>query len=273
MRWLALLVALLGTRSALADDAHCGSNGRACACTQELDCFALWYTAPGAVLGVKTTASHVQPSRRVEAGVLTSYTTELYATRRWLTGHLLAFGSLGGGTAGTEGSIGGSFDFGWRAPVRETSGPFARAGVSGVLLGHDRLRVSLLEPVQGRLGYQFLDGDALIETGFTTGYVALGRYEPGLDRSRRLSSAMELGGYVAAHTDRFRVDAALHSLGPSARGPKSGVSLVSASVCAYPRPLAVCAELWYMNAVVGVRGAGSKLTSAVYSGLTLGFTP
>jgi hypothetical protein len=35
----------------------------------------------------------------------------------------------------------------------------------------------------------------------------------------------------------------------------------------------VCAELWYMNGVVGVRGAGSKLTSAFYSGLTLGFTP
>jgi hypothetical protein len=140
-------------------------------------------------------------------------------------------------------------------------------------LGHDRLRVSLFEPVQGRLGYQLLDGATLIETGFTTGYVALGRYEPGPDRSRRLSSAMELGGYVAAHTERFRVDAALRSFGPIAGGPKSRLPLVNVSACVYPRPLAVCAEVFYLNGVVSVRGAGSRLASAVYSGLTLGFTP
>jgi hypothetical protein len=259
-----LLLASLSASSAVAKDATCADD---------LGCFALWYSAQGAVLGAKATLSHVQAGRGVEAAALMSYRTELHATHDELAGHLLAFGSLGGGSAGTEGSLGGSLDFGWRAPVSENSGPFVRAGPSGVLLGHDRLRVSLFEPVQARLGYQLLDSAALIESGFTLGVVALGRYEPGVDRSRNLASAAEIGGYVAAHTARLRVDVALRHFAPTAGGPPTGVDLVELAACAYRQPLALCAELSYANGAAYVRGKSPRLTNAIYSGLTLGFTP
>src|SRR3954452_8267301 len=77
-------------------------------CAQDWSCWATLYTTPGTILGVKATLTQVDHGRGVQHGFVTAYSTELYNTLHYVTGHFAAFGTLGGGSAGNEASIGGT---------------------------------------------------------------------------------------------------------------------------------------------------------------------
>ncbi|HEX2677632.1 MAG TPA: hypothetical protein VHM19_13355 [Polyangiales bacterium] len=271
--WLLLLPGLAQAQTV------CDPKKTDCGCERNWGCWELLYTTKGTLFGVKGTATNVWGGGRktIDAGVLAAYATEHYGTRRELTGHFLAFGAIGGGTADTEGSVGGALDFGYRVPLTELSGLFLRAGPSGMLLGHHHLRLSLLEPIESRIGYQLLDGDRLIESGLTFGPVVAGHFDvPGLPGP--LGGSAQLRSYVALRFSALRIDASLaYVRTPSAVfAPGAGVALSRLAACGYPRPIVVCVELLYATRASGIatRGLPSAPTlRAFYSGLSVGLTP
>lgn len=262
VRILALAVVLLVSASARAQSAECAADW---------SCWTAPYNTQGTILGVKTTATQVDHAGGVEHGFLTAYSTELYDTLHYVTGHFALAGALGGGSAGNEGSIGGTLDFGMRAAVTATSGPFVRLALDGFVLGNDALYLSLFEPVQGRAGYQWLDGDTLLEGGLIAGYLATGRFNPSGGRSD-LSGSAELGLYGAAHFRLFRADARFAHIPADAGAPRAAVNLLRVALCSYPRPLALCTDLLYVHGDASFGSHGARETSAVYAGFTLGLT-
>jgi hypothetical protein len=240
-------------------------------CSRDWSCWATLYNTPGAILGVKTTLTQVNQHDGIEHGFLTTYSTELYTTLDYVTGHFALSGALGAGSAGNEGAIGGTLDFGMRAEVTETSGPFVRFAIDGFMFGHDVLYLSMFEPAQGRVGYQLLDGDSLLEGGVIAGYVPIGRFDPA-GGTRDLSDTPEVGVYGAAHLRLFRADARFAHMPADASAPRTAVNLFRIALCSYPRPIALCADLLFVHGDALFR-AGARATGAVYSGFTVGLTP
>lgn len=269
----ALVVVTLTAAGAHAQDAPCDPKKRDCGCEKDWGCWELLYSTRGTVLGVKGTTSYAQGGDGLQGSLVTAYSTEHYGTRKGLSGHVAAAGTIGGGSAGNEGSLSAAVDFGWRAPVERHSGPFLRAGMNGLLFGNAQLRLSILEPVQARLGYQFLDGDALFEWGLTAGYAALGRYRPGDERRRALGGSPEVGGYLAMHMTNYRVDVGMIRLPDESNPPGTALDLLRAAACFYPRPVAVCVDLFTVTGSARLAHGGSRASHATYAGLTLGLTP
>jgi hypothetical protein len=265
---------VLSRAAAQMGPAVCNPKKQDCGCERNWGCWELLYTTKGTILGVKGTGTLVTGGARDtrDAGVVTSYFTEHYGTRKGLAGHFLLFGTIGGGTAGTEGSLGGSVDFGLRLLLSETSGPFLRVGPSGMLLGHRRLTLSMIEPLQGHLGYQFLDGDHLVEWGVTFGEVFAGRYEAA-DATRNLGYALQLGGYFIVRFTSLRFDASLTQLQTSSGAYGSDVWLGRAAICDSLRPAAICVELLDTRGA-GLDNAGARQAMrSLYVGLGVGLTP
>src|SRR4051812_7585838 len=98
---------LLLTASARAQQTVCDPNVRDCGCEKNWGCWDLVYTAPGTILGFTTTLTQVEYGDGIEHGMLAAYSMEHYGTRRAMSGHLAAYGTIGGGSAGNEGSLGG----------------------------------------------------------------------------------------------------------------------------------------------------------------------
>lgn len=240
-------------------------------CAQDWSCWLSAYNTPGTILGVRTTLTQVDHGSGVEHGFLTAYSTELYTTLAHVTGHFALAGAVGGGSAGNEGSIGGTLDLGMRANVTPTSGPFVRFAIDAFVLGNDALYLSLFEPAQGRVGYQLLDGETLLEAGVIAGYLPLGRFDAAAG-TRDLSDAPELGLYGAVDLDLFRADARFAHL-PAEGSARTALNLLRVALCSYPRPLALCADLLYVHGDASFGAHGSRATSAVYSGFTFGLTP
>jgi hypothetical protein len=263
MRFSALAVVLLLSATVHAQDAGC---------TKNWGCWELVYSTPGTILGVQTALTQIDHGGGVEHGFLAAYSTEHFGTLGHASAHVAMFGTIGGGSAGNEGSLGGAADFGVRATVSETSGPFLRLGIEGLLLGNQALYVSLLEPVQGRIGYQLLDGATLLEGGITVGYVPTGRFDPGPGR-RDLSDTVEVGLYGAVQLPLLRLHASLMHLGDVATSPGSAVNLLRVGACGYPRALALCTEVMYIRADAAFSATRVESTSAVYAGFTVGLTP
>ncbi len=274
MRILAIIALLLMSGQARAEDVPCDPEQGSCGCDKEWGCFELLYMTKGSVLGVKATITYVNEAGRdlPAASFVTTYLTERYATRDGLTLHFAGGGTLGGGTAGTEKGGNAAVDFGWRGVVSKTSGPFLRAGMTGIWLSNDRFRLSMFEPLQGRVGYQILEGDKLIEAGLTQGLVALGSYRPA-SGVRKLSESVELGGYVAWHTAPYRVNASFMHLYPQATDAGGDLDLARISYCDYRLPVALCADLLYVRGDAELRAGEAPLTRSLYTGITLGLAP
>lgn len=261
---------------ARADDAQAGCDPQRedCGCAHDWGCFALFYTAKGSVLAIGGTATHVSggASERDDAGVVTSYRTEHFSTLRGLAGHVQLSFAIGGGTAGTETDLRGSVDFGMRLAMTDTSGPFLRAGPSGLLVGHRRLSLSLIDPLQARVGYQSLDGDALVEWGLLFGRSWAGRLAAaGL--SRELGNAWSLGAYFVARMSDFRIHGSLLQLVTTSAVPAAEVWLGQLGLCGYPRPFALCFELLDARGDGSTRAGARRAIRTRYAGLALGLTP
>ncbi len=274
MRILAVIALLFMTCPARAQDAPCDPQEQSCGCDENWGCFELVYMAKGSVLGVKATVTYVKEDGRDVPAIsfVTAYKTERYATRDQLALHFAGTGTLGGGTAGNE--VGGSatVDFGWRGIVSKTSGPFLRAGMTGMSISNDRVRLSIFEPLQARVGYQTLDVDKLWEAGMTQGLIALGSYEPG-NSVRKLSEAVELGGYLAVHNRLFHVDASFAHLFPQATDSGGDLDLGRLAYCDYRLVVTLCADLLYVRGDADSDGRADRLTQSLYTGFTIGLSP
>jgi hypothetical protein len=207
----------------------------------------------------------VERGRGIAHGVVAVYATEHYTTLRQVTGHVALYGAIGGGSAGNEGSLGTTLDFGFRASVTPDGGPFVRLGIDGFMLGNDRLYASLFEPVQLRTGYQWLMGPKLLEAGLTAGYVLTGQYEPGAG-VRDLSDSSELGAYGALHLRLLRVDARFAQL--SRRGVPGVFSLLRVGLCGYPGMLALCTDVLYLRGAAEFAGSVVQARTALYAGFS-----
>lgn len=230
--------------------------------------------AKGTVLGVKTTVTYVNEDGRdlPAASFVTTYLTERYATRAGLALHFAGAATVGGGTASTETSGSATIDFGFRGVVSPRSGPFLRAGMTGMWLSNERLRLSMFEPLQGRIGYQILEGEKVWEAGMTQGLVALGNYRPG-SGVRKLSESVELGGYVAVHDTPFRVNASFAHIFPRATDRGGDLDLGRAAYCDYRLAVTLCADLLYVRGDADLRDRSARLTHSLYTGLTIGLSP
>ncbi len=274
MRIVAVIVLLLVTSLARAQDASCDPEVEDCGCHKDWGCFELVYMAKGAVLGVKSTITYVNEAGRdlPAASFATTYMTERYATRNGLALHIAAAGTLGGGTAGTETAGSATLSFGFRGVVTEKSGPFLRAGMTGSWLSNARLRLSIFEPLQGRIGYQILEGDDVLEIGMTQGLVALGSYRPAAG-TRKLSESIELGGYGAWLRDPFRVNASFMHIFPQATDRGGDVDLGRIAYCDYRLAVTLCADVLYVRGDADIADRQDRLTQSLYTGLTIGLSP
>jgi len=260
---LVLAATLLSLASAHAQS-PCAS-GEACEDKAGWASWRQFYAASGAQLGVRATFTQVERGRGLAHAFLAEYSSERYTTVRNVSGHLALHGAVGGGTAGNEGRLGGTLDFGYRGDVTSHGGPFVRIGIEGFALGNDRLYASLFEPVQGRTGYQWLTGSLLLEGGFTAGYVWSGRFEPGAGE-RDLSDSSELGAYGALHLRLLRVDARYMHV--TRRGAVGAFDLVRVSLCGYPRFVALCSDVLYMRGAAGFGDGAVQARTAIYAGLS-----
>jgi hypothetical protein len=259
--------------------AICDPKKTDCGCERNWGCWELLYSTKQSLLGVKASAMHLWGGdhARDDAALLTTYFTEHYGTRKKVSGHFLAFGAIGGGTAGTEGSVGGALDFGYRGPIADTKGIFVRAGPSAFVLGNHDLHLSLIEPLESRVGYQYLDGDRLFEWGMTFGHLLIGRFK-GPDSSRELEGGEQLRSYFIVRSTAVRLEASIANVRAASNARTSSIWLSRAAGCGYPRPLAICLEALYVTRVgdgaTNRSGAASYTTlHAIYAGLTVGLTP
>jgi hypothetical protein len=260
---------------AAATEATCDPAEQDCICPKNWGCWELLYATKGTILGAKITLTYSSANapEEIDAGFITFYATEHYATRNNLTVHVQGFAGIGGGTAHNEGSLGGALDVGWRGTITETSGPFVRVGVSGMMTGHRAFFLSLFEPFHGRAGYQLLDGDRVLEIGMTNGFIPVGYFEPGKHARRDLSRSKELGGYLAIHNESYRADASfMHVFDPEAGKDRDDVEIARAMYCDYRLGIVLCADGLFTRGEARQRGR-ERMTNALYFGITLGLSP
>jgi hypothetical protein len=244
-------------------------------CETRWGCWELLHTVRGTVLGTKATVTYgaKKGADSLAAGFVATYRTEHFATHEHLAVHFAGSGSLGGGSAGNEGSLALGLDFGYRANVSERSGPFLRAGLNGLLLGNQALYLAMFEPLQARVGYQLLDENWLLEGGVTQGLIPLGSYRPGASGRRTLARATELGGYVTLHLDPIRFDAAfMHVFAQDAR-ERGDLELTRGAFCDYRLKVTVCVDAMLIRGKARFESRAERMTTSLYTGLTLGFSP
>jgi hypothetical protein len=278
---LLLLPQLGRARAQAASSEAPACEGAACDCEQD-GCwdFIFLSTGDNTLLGLSTALSAVGAGREdhVDIGVLASYRADVYRARGLLNNHVLARGAIGAGSAGNQGELAGSLDFGVRLPVTNVSGPVLRLGPSGWLQGHDALQIALLEPLRLSAGYQQLVGATLLEGGVTSSLLGMGRFAAS-DRSASLTGSLALGHYLAAHFAAFRFDGRVIYVRPSPFGASLHLGIVAFEACALPRPVALCLDLRYLQAALpSAREIANRVpppratARGFYSGLTVGLT-
>ena len=242
-------------------------------CKSRWGCWDLLHTTKNTVLGARSSLGYFKHGSEdaLKASFMAIYLTEHFATHDSMTVHFAGTGGLGRGLAGTEGLVGVQLDFGFRARVTEVSGPFVRVGVQGALSGHREFKLGVLEPLQGRVGYQVLKGDMLIEAGVTQGFVPLASYRVG-DAELDLSRSTELGAYTALRLPPYRVNASFMELLSGAGRSAPKLSIARALVCSNELAVTLCADVLYTGGRVE-EGARRTLGHGIQGGVTVGLSP
>ncbi|RYE86769.1 MAG: hypothetical protein EOO75_15320 [Myxococcales bacterium] len=183
--------------------------------------------------------------------------------------HLLA---IGGGNQGFEGALDLSSAGGVRLPVGENHGPFARLGMRGWLWGNQLLYSSLLEIPQGQVGYQYIEGETVVEVGANAGPVLIGRYNAGDDARFKLGNSLEYGGYLTVHIPHVHLRGSIMRIDPGKNDARPSVDMARASLCFWPAGLAVCADGQWLRGDMGPTAAGAPGVDArsSYVGLLVG---
>jgi hypothetical protein len=200
-------------------------------------------------------------------GYGSAYSTSELSTMRALTQF-----SIGGGTAGLEGSFSGDFAGGLRLMLGRFHGPFTRVGFCGELFGNSALYGSFIEIPTAQLGYQYLQRGRLLELGLRAGPVLVGRYNSGDRGTRKLGSSFEWGGHAALYLPPVRFDLSF-SRTQAQSEPGTPVDLVKALVCSHGGLLGICTDLrLYRGDVVLPLAQGDSISEArsMYIGLLVG---
>jgi hypothetical protein len=242
-------------------------------CKSRWGCWDLLHTTKGTVLGGRSSLGYVKHRGEdaLTAGFMAIYLTEHFATHDHMAVHFAGTGGIGRGLAGTDGIIALALDFGFRADVTEASGPFLRFGVQGLFTGNRNFHVGVLEPLQARVGYQYLKGDVLVEAGATQGYVPLARYAV-LDERLDFSRSVELGGYAALRLPPYRVNVSLMDVLKGAGQGGTSLLIGRMSVCSSQLAVALCADALYTRGQV-TEGPPRPLGHTVQGGVTIGLSP
>jgi hypothetical protein len=264
---------------ARAEGPACAVDDPTCACAEDESCWAFErvYSGPDALLGLRATLSPASFSHAtsVDGAALTTFAAERYVTVHEVTGHVAVAGSIGAGSAGTEGALLGELGFGWRPSLSKTSGPILRAGLAGQLTGNDRFSLSSLEPLKLTAGFQALDAGLLVEGGLTTGFLGAGRYvAPGDDRGGdSLARSIEVGSFFVARVAALSLATSFTYL-PAALTPRgTALAVTRAGLCGHVDSVAICSDLLYAHGGEPSRLDGAGPASVLYLGLTVGLTP
>ena len=242
-------------------------------CKSRWGCWDLLHTSKDTVLGGRASlgyAAHPHDDA-LTAGFMALYLTEHFATHDYMAVHFAGTGGLGRGLAATEGIVALNLDFGFRANVSEVSGPFVRVGVNGFLMGHSEFHVGVLEPFQGRAGYQYLRGDVLVEAGLTQGFVPIARYGV-TDGRLDLSRTTELGAYTALRLPPYRANVSFMELLPGTGQGHQTLLITRALVCNNQLAVTLCADVLYTRGQVEEHDR-HVLGQAVQGGVTIGLSP
>lgn len=244
-------------------------DARGAECSPDCWDFAFLSSGESARLGLQVSTTWVMApgDDDVDVGVLASYFAQIYRTRDVLSSHALLYGSLGGGSAGTEGSAGGSLDFGVRLPISDVAGPVLRLGPSASVVGHDRFQRSMFAPLTLTAGFQRIDDRGLVEAGLRAGLLAAGRVRA-LGAISGLAGALEVGSYLAAHAAPLQIDATVGVIRPGPLGDDARLALMSVTACLDLELFTLCAELQSLQARLLGRHGDRPLVRASYAGMT-----
>jgi hypothetical protein len=207
-------------------------------------------------------------------GAMAAVATEQYKSEGLLSAHGLMNLSLGGGTAGLEGGLGGTVTVGIRAPLGEHHGPTVRIGPGGELLGNSRFYFSRLALPVIEVGYQYLRDRTVLEIGARGAAIITGRYNTGHRTRRELGDgSLEWGGYLSAHHKYGRLDASITRIEARDEFPNGPVTVGRGWACAHILDkIAVCADAMLIDGGASYFGPphipGNVFS--VYGGLTIG---
>lgn len=271
-----LVLPLVATPRARAQQQAADCEEDPCACSQHADCWDFAFLSSGkhTRLGLETTLTWVETTQRdvLATGVLASYAADIYRTRGSISSHAFVFGAIGAGSAGTEGALALGIDFGVRAPISRVSGPVVRLGPYATLLGNDAIELAMLEPLRLSAGFQRLAGDTLLEGGLTLGMLGAGRHAAA-ELEASLGGSFELGHYLAVQLDAFRLDGRVLYVQPGPFGGGARLGLVRVEACAYPHPVALCGQLQFIAAELPPARRADTTARALYAGVTAGLSP
>jgi hypothetical protein len=136
---------------------------------------------------------------------------------------------------------------GYRFHLSDTSGPFVRGGLDGMIGGDPLVYQSLLELPQVELGYQYLAGSTLFEVAGRSGFSILGRSNTGYPLvSRHLDEVPDVGAMITARiAPIFLVAEWSHFLARDNgwRPDAPPVDWVTVSVCGIVKRIAICTDV------------------------------
>lgn len=236
---------------------------------------------PGSLFGVRVGITNVHNSDKdgTFVGAMASLQTEQFsaAPGRIFSGHQSLDASLGGGSAGLEGQLGGLLTLGARAPFGRTHGPFARIGLAGELLGNKRFYYSHLDLPVGEIGYQYSSAHTIAEIGARGAADLTGRYDTGIHTRRATGDGdFTWAIYAALHSSIGRIDIGWTTTEAQDFYPGGAITDLKAKGCLYMTHfLAACVDMRYLDghAYTRVPALPPVVTdaSALYGGVTIGF--
>jgi hypothetical protein len=202
------------------------------------------------------------------AGLQVAASAEEYWHGR-ITSSLLRYDlGIGGGGAGFEGALGGTYTYGLRVPVLEHQGPVLRAGIQAYMMGNDAFYSSLLELPQLNGGWQWSRGNAVIEAAATSGVALTGRFRAGASETRELAG-FAYGGHLSVQVPWVRLSAVAERL--PANDGQGPVDMATGSLCLVTSPIALCADARGQQGDARLANVEQQVR-AFYGGITLGFT-
>jgi hypothetical protein len=200
--------------------------------------------ARASVAGVRATTSLTTGGDAAGTGgsVLFGSRTEAYAFEDALTVHRLQYGSIGGGSAGFEGELGGTLSGGFRLRTVPDRGFFLRGGIGGYIGGNKLFYASSLDFPRAELGYQISTRTVLFELAGTGAAELFGHFSA-RDLGRELGVAPALGGFLALHRAPLRLELSFVRVLARVETASRAVDTARGVACSFARRLALCADV------------------------------
>ena len=238
---------------------------------------------PGGVFGVRVgmTTTAGADNNGTYGAVMVGGHSEQFRTRGVFTLHASSHGTIGGGSAGFEGGLGGFVAGGVRAPIGQHHGPFARIGLHLEMLGNSQFYFSQISLPVAEVGYQYIKGRTVLELGGRGAPVITGRYNTGHRTRRELGSgSLQWGGYAAVHAKFGRLDVSYVRFEADDNFPGGPVGVLRGNGCGYIKRIGICLDGMYIRGdgyfglPAGATGLGltrsERDTRSFYGGLTIG---